>query len=349
MAEPAEAPRRTAVRTVGHRIEFTADGWEYFRLWITNVALTLLTLGVYSAWAKVRTRRYLYGHARLGGETFDFTADPVALLPGRFIGAVLVVALWLASLLSPIHFGVPVYYVAGFIALAPLFPWVVVRARSFNLGCTRWRHVAFGFSGSYGSAALWYPLAIGVGMLTFGIAWPYLVSRRDRYLIGNSRFGASEMRFNGRPEPYYRIYGMAIAVYIGLSVVLIPVGLAITAAGGAILGGFVVLAPLLFSTLYIRVRLANYRWQHTRMGATGFDLNLDPTYMMWLYASNIVLIACTAGLFIPFARLRVLRYRLSHFQIGLSDDPDAFRALPSPLPGAVGSELGQALELDIGG
>ncbi len=30
-------------------LRFTADGWEYFRIWIVNVALTLLTLGIYSA------------------------------------------------------------------------------------------------------------------------------------------------------------------------------------------------------------------------------------------------------------------------------------------------------------
>ena len=209
---------------VGPVVDFTADGWEYFRLWITNIALTLVTFGVYSAWAKVRSRRYIYGHARLGQATFDFTADPVALLPGRFIAVVLLVALWLANLFSPIHYGLPVYYFAGLAALAPLLPWVVVRARSFNLRCTRWRNVAFDFSGSYRSAALWYPLAFAVGILSLGVAWPYLVSRRDRYLIRNSRFGAAKLGFNGEAGPYYRIYGMSILVYVGLSIVLWPVG-----------------------------------------------------------------------------------------------------------------------------
>jgi len=35
-------------------VEFTAGAGEYFRIWIVNLALTIVTLGVYSAWAKVR-------------------------------------------------------------------------------------------------------------------------------------------------------------------------------------------------------------------------------------------------------------------------------------------------------
>ena len=31
---------------------------DYFRLWIVNLCLTLFTLGIFSAWAKVRKKRY---------------------------------------------------------------------------------------------------------------------------------------------------------------------------------------------------------------------------------------------------------------------------------------------------
>ena len=38
---------------------FHGNTREYFRIWIVNTLLTLLSFGVYSAWAKVRKRRYL--------------------------------------------------------------------------------------------------------------------------------------------------------------------------------------------------------------------------------------------------------------------------------------------------
>ena len=31
---------------------------EYFGIWIVNLLLSLLTLGIYSAWAKVRRKKY---------------------------------------------------------------------------------------------------------------------------------------------------------------------------------------------------------------------------------------------------------------------------------------------------
>ena len=41
-------------------VEFTGNAGEYFKIWIVNIALTVVTLGVYSAWAKVRKLRYFY-------------------------------------------------------------------------------------------------------------------------------------------------------------------------------------------------------------------------------------------------------------------------------------------------
>lgn len=52
--------------------EFTGNGAEYFRIWIVNLVLTILTLGIYSAWAKVRHNRYFYGNTRMGVAAFEY-------------------------------------------------------------------------------------------------------------------------------------------------------------------------------------------------------------------------------------------------------------------------------------
>lgn len=41
-----------------HRIKFHGKGGEYFAIWLVNALLTIVTLGIYSAWATVRRRRY---------------------------------------------------------------------------------------------------------------------------------------------------------------------------------------------------------------------------------------------------------------------------------------------------
>ena len=74
-AIPAKTPA-AGQRTV--RPEFTASGAEYFRIWVVNLLFTLLTAGIYSAWAKVRKKRYFYGSTKFDGATFDYFASPRA-------------------------------------------------------------------------------------------------------------------------------------------------------------------------------------------------------------------------------------------------------------------------------
>jgi len=71
---------------------FHGQGGEFFRIWIVNIGLTLLTLGIYSAWAKVRTKRYFYGNTELEGDRFDYLGDPIAILKGRILAVALLVA-----------------------------------------------------------------------------------------------------------------------------------------------------------------------------------------------------------------------------------------------------------------
>ena len=62
---------------------FEGDSLEYFRIWIVNIFLTIVTLGIYSAWAKVRTLRYFYGNTWLDNNSFSYLANPLQILKGR--------------------------------------------------------------------------------------------------------------------------------------------------------------------------------------------------------------------------------------------------------------------------
>ena len=67
--EPAETLPNISPRP----FRFTGSGGEYFRIWIVNLLLSVLTLGIYSAWAKVRRLRYFYGHTSVDGGAFGIT------------------------------------------------------------------------------------------------------------------------------------------------------------------------------------------------------------------------------------------------------------------------------------
>ncbi|MBI3775628.1 MAG: DUF898 family protein [Gammaproteobacteria bacterium] len=81
-------------KPAGHRtipLEFTGNAREYFGIWIVNVFLTLLTLGIYTAWAKVRTKRYFYNNTLFDRTPFDYLANPIAILKGWLIAMAVMV------------------------------------------------------------------------------------------------------------------------------------------------------------------------------------------------------------------------------------------------------------------
>ena len=79
MGTALEAPRTLLV--------FTGSGAEYFRIWAFNLTLTISTLGLYGAWAKVRRLQYFYQHTLLDGSVLDYIANPVSILLGRLLAS----------------------------------------------------------------------------------------------------------------------------------------------------------------------------------------------------------------------------------------------------------------------
>ena len=73
-------------------MHFSGSGAEYFGIWIVNLLLTIVTLGIYSAWAKVRRLQYFCRHTELAGSSFDFHGNPIKILIGRAIALVILVA-----------------------------------------------------------------------------------------------------------------------------------------------------------------------------------------------------------------------------------------------------------------
>src|SRR3954452_14331669 len=87
-------------------VEFSASAGEYFRIWIVNLAPTIVTIGIYSAWAKVRKKRDFYAHTRVGDEGFEYRGNPGANLKGRLTAVALIPLSSIAGQFSPLAQGV---------------------------------------------------------------------------------------------------------------------------------------------------------------------------------------------------------------------------------------------------
>lgn len=186
--------------------KFNGNASEYFKIWIVNIALTIITLGIYSAWAKVRTKRYFYGNTTLDGSSFEYLADPLNILKGRLILLAVVVVYIFATQFMPM-------LEAAFILLYIVaLPWMVVKSMQFNARNSSYRNVRFDFDGSMLQAAL---VLFGAGLLvllTLGLATPYFVKRFKQFSIEHSYFGITPFSFGASTGDFYRIYLKAILI-----------------------------------------------------------------------------------------------------------------------------------------
>jgi len=123
-------------------LEFEGNGSEYFKIWIVNVLLVILTAGLYYPWAKVRNHRYFYGNTTLDGRNFEYHATGKQLFLGYIIAMVLFIIYIVIQQISPI---------GSLIVLGVLFiaiPWLVWRSLKFSLKMTSFSNVHFGFTGT---------------------------------------------------------------------------------------------------------------------------------------------------------------------------------------------------------
>ena len=142
--------------------QFKGNATEYFNIWIVNVLLTIVTLGIYSAWAKVRTESYFYGNTVVNGSSFRYTGDPLKILKGRALSVVVFALFWLLFNYYP---GLILW---TFTAACLAFPFVVVASTSFRMRNSMYRNIRFRFDAAYLDAykALLFPLGMIVATTT---------------------------------------------------------------------------------------------------------------------------------------------------------------------------------------
>jgi len=237
MQTPANASAGSAAPTAAASLPFTFSGSarEYFPICLVNLLLSICTLGIYSAWAKVRTLRWFYGHTNVGGHSFDYHATGGQIFKGRVL-AILVIAL--LALPGLVH---PFLQLLSLLAFGFLIPWAINASLRFQMRVSSWRNVRFDFSGTYGRAFWIYvglpvALAIGAILLIFLFAWGM-----ERYV---------------QPAAYrHATVGPIIAATIGFVAVML-------------------LASLAATPIFARMR-AVYIAGNTQLGTAPFTLALS--------------------------------------------------------------------------
>ncbi len=349
---PVNHSSQTQVELQSLPFRFTGEGGQYFGIWIVNLLLSILTLGIYSAWAKVRNKRYFYGHSHLDGENFEYTGKPLQILVGRLIAGALFILLFFSELLSPM------LAIVAFVFTMAFLPWALRQSAKFNARNSWYRGLNYRFTGSLGQA-YWVFLALPIlSVLTLGILFPYTLFAQQRYAITGHGYGSHNFQFSARPGQYYIMALILIAVSMlgGLAIVLVAgvsaVFLAINAALGAVMmTTSIVLGYLALYVLVIAVfsvQMANLRYNHSTLFAHGFESSWRWDSYAKLFALNTLLTVLTLGLFIPFAKVRSARYAAEHLQAEVEGDLDSFVAEEAEQVSAIGEGMADFFDFDLG-
>ncbi|HEY3308253.1 MAG TPA: DUF898 family protein [Desulfuromonadaceae bacterium] len=353
---PAQPSPRSVPSTLAFAFHGTAR--DYFGIWVVNTLLKLMTAGIYSAWAKVRKRCFFYGSTTLAGQPFEYLANPMALFRGWLIAAAAFILYSIGTRISPILSGV----IALIVFLA--FPWLVVRSRIFNAVNSSYRNIRFGFLPDYQQAYLVFVALPICTILSLGLLAPYMLYRQKMFMVENSSYGATQFSFNATVKDFYVL---SLKIGLGFLSIVGLIGIIVGMAGSGFVsslstgGGLkalpglaiipVVALPLVYFIMivYGQTAMANLSWNGTRLASGSFRSTLRTRDMALLFVTNALAIMFSLGLMVPWATIRLARYRFEHLELETVGGLDYMVAAAgsSSAVGATGDEIGDVFDMQL--
>ncbi|WP_240738167.1 YjgN family protein [Deinococcus fonticola] len=351
-------------------LSFTGTSAEFFRIWIVNVALSVVTLGLYTPWARVRTRQYFYGNTWVDGHNFEYTANPWALLRGYLLVAALFGTYNAAMQFQFQGWEWVVGIVVGLFVL--LYPWLVRQSLRFLARSTVHRGLHFSFQGSLGQAYVTYGLAnVAAGFVGLALPWAWFMQRR--YQVEGVHYGQASGRFRGDVGPFF-IFGLTgLGLTLGGVILLLGLGLLgfglfsaldlgsladwedLSAASMTGIVAALATAYLVFLLVYLGA------WQYVRAATMKYVLNnvelggvvrlgatFSPWRLVWITLSNTAAQLLTLGLLTPWAAVRRMNYLAPHIQVRAIADLDDFTAEMGQQESALGEAATELLDINLG-
>jgi len=224
-------------------IRFTGSGSEYFRIWIVNLLLILVTLTLYLPFARARRMAYFQNNTLIGGDPLGFHADPWKMFRGYLVVLVLGLSYWGVS-----NF-LPAFSWLALVVFMGLWPLLWRSSLQFRLRNTSWRGVRLNFAGDTKSAYLamlpmflpalafvgllpepvegeaiaeetarYAAAVVGAMVLAFVLLLPWLWARIKRYQHGGYAFAQERTELTAGAGRFYglffKILGVSLAVML---------------------------------------------------------------------------------------------------------------------------------------
>jgi uncharacterized membrane protein YjgN (DUF898 family) len=366
-------------------LQFTADTWAYFRLWVVCQLLFVLTLGFYGPWGRARKARFIARHWELDGEPFSCELKPWALLKGRLVMLSLLVAFAVLGAWNPVLR--PLMALITFGAA----PWILSRSFAFRWRTMAYRGIAFGAQPKASPliSALWMlgvfialtmlPIRLWLGSLKTDPSkeslalvflpllslifipalylWPKAMAALTHARFAQASWGgrhwhlaatAKEVFSHTRKALWSRWLFLWTFVFMALIGLVIYFGSRDLQA--VVMGvGYALLTT--FGITFSRARRLNFVFNRLSVGGLRIVSNIHPNQASMRTAGHALLAILTLGLSIPWSIVDYNRWRAQFIALYLDGEWAQFVSAQSAseqVGSAIMDALGGAVDIEIG-
>lgn len=330
-ADEVSAPAVPQTPQKGLTIGFHGTGGGLFKIMFINWILTIFTLGIYYFWGKTKVRRYLWEQSSFAGDRFYYHGTGGELFKGAVIFGLILGLLNGASYALGQAWGAEAQLYAEIgtsYLIVSLLPVIMVGAMRYRLSRTAWRGIRLSFRGKRKSALWLYIKGYLFTFLTLGLYWPYFTVQKQKFWKSNAHFGNQAFEYNGEGKDIlkaYLLYGVAIIIIFSIPSLLVGFmgsgmkeatpEMTQQAMQTMMMVSAGMLLPFAMVYLYYSAYLDRYHWSKTQFAGGTFKYDATGGQWFLLNITNLLLLAFTAFLALPFVIIRSRKFLAKHLAV----------------------------------
>jgi uncharacterized membrane protein YjgN (DUF898 family) len=308
---------------------FHGTGGELFVLFLKNGFLTLITLGIYSAWGKAALYRFFFSNTEFAGHRFQFTGTGKEIFLGilkafLLLGAILAGAFALSVVLTfvmPKAFASAVFVTAIYGGIILLSAYSLFASTRYRLSRARYRGLAFRLEGSPWEFTQSVILKVLFCILTLGLYSPVLLHHIKSRLFNQMRYGNLKFAWDAPIKEYWVL---------------------------CIKGYFLSIFTLGIYYFFWKPQMYTFIRKHLTLGGQRFQGSFTPGQFAAQVFTNIFLAIVTLGFALPWILVRDVQFRLAHLALENPEILEAAVKAEAQKGGATAESLAGIFDMDVG-
>jgi len=277
------------------KLVFKGKSNEFFSIYIGNVLLSIITLGIYYPWARVKILKYLYNETEFEGSNFTFHGTGKEIFMGmlKAFGILAVVfGIYLACLKSGNLYIILSGFIFYIIAIIIITPAAIVGSLRYRTSRSEWRGIYFGYRGTYKAMLIIFLKGLFFIPLTLGIYSNWFITNIYKEVLKNFRLGNLKFIYDGTGAELF---------YINLK-------------------GFIltILTLGIYSFRY-QSHKYNYIFGSIRLAQDSNTGRIKTSFTGWrvfkLMIGNIFIVLFTVGLGTPWAIIRSINFFINNTEL----------------------------------